>query len=74
MGHKTIEMTMRYAHLSPGHKLDAVQRLTGTNTGTEEDHRESVEEAVAQVSETAEEVGGDGWTRTTDLGIMRPSL
>jgi integrase len=27
MGHKTIAMTMKYAHLSPGHKRDAVQRL-----------------------------------------------
>jgi integrase len=42
LGHKTITMTMRYAHLSPGHKMDAVQRLanrqsedrTGTNTDT----------------------------------------
>jgi len=42
LGHKTITMTMRYAHLSPGHKMDAVQRLanrqnqdrTSTNTDT----------------------------------------
>jgi len=38
MGHKTLAMTMRYAHLSPGHKLAAVQQLksgaTGTTTGT----------------------------------------
>jgi len=27
MGHKTITTTMRYAHLSPGHKMDAVQCL-----------------------------------------------
>jgi site-specific recombinase XerD len=27
MGHKTITTTMRYSHLSPGHKMDAVQRL-----------------------------------------------
>ena len=40
MGHKSIEMTMRHAHLSPGHNLDAVQLLvrkpTGTTTGTEQ--------------------------------------
>ena len=39
LGHKTMEMTLRYAHLSPGHHRDAVQRLarnrTGTNTGTD---------------------------------------
>jgi hypothetical protein len=27
MGHKTIQMTMRYAHLAPVHKLAAVERL-----------------------------------------------
>ena len=27
MGHKTLAMTLRYSHLSPGHQLDAVQRL-----------------------------------------------
>jgi hypothetical protein len=38
MGHKTTTMTQRYAHLSPAHKLNAVERLarraTGTTTGT----------------------------------------
>ena len=27
MGHKTMEMTLRYAHLSPEHKHDAVEAL-----------------------------------------------
>ena len=27
MGHKTIQMTMRYAHLAPGHNRAAVDRL-----------------------------------------------
>ena len=27
MGHKTLEMTMRYAHLSPSHKQNAVEKL-----------------------------------------------
>lgn len=41
MGHKTIAMTCRYAHLAPQHLLDAVSQLdgwgskrTGTKTGT----------------------------------------
>lgn len=43
MGHKTIQMTMRYAHLAPGYLADAVRTLdrptksrggTGTKTGT----------------------------------------
>jgi site-specific recombinase XerD len=29
MGHKTISMTCRYAHLAPSHKLAAVERLSG---------------------------------------------
>ena len=27
MGHKTLAMTLRYSHLSPEHRLEAVQRL-----------------------------------------------
>jgi site-specific recombinase XerD len=44
LGHRTIQMTMRYAHLAPAHKQAAVDRLasfgrprrksTGTNTST----------------------------------------
>jgi integrase len=30
MGHKTIQMTLRYAHLAPQHQLAAVQRLCDT--------------------------------------------
>ena len=29
MGHSTIQMTMRYAHLSPDHRVSAVNQLTG---------------------------------------------
>jgi integrase len=31
MGHKKVQMTMRYAHLAPQHKLDAVERLSVYN-------------------------------------------
>jgi site-specific recombinase XerD len=34
MGHKTITMTLRYAHLSPTHQREAVQRLTQKSTAT----------------------------------------
>jgi site-specific recombinase XerD len=30
MGHKTIAMTCRYAHLAPSHKLAAVERLSAS--------------------------------------------
>ena len=50
MGHRTIQMTMRYAHLAPEHKQAAVDRLasfsaksrkkaTGTKTGTKQNGR-----------------------------------
>jgi len=31
MGHKTSQITLRYAHLAPTHQLAAVQRLCDTN-------------------------------------------
>jgi len=34
MGHKTIAMTLRYAHLSPTHQREAVQRLNQEPTAT----------------------------------------
>jgi integrase len=37
MGHKTITMTMKYAHLSPSHLMDAVQRLVKKPTDTRTD-------------------------------------
>jgi site-specific recombinase XerD len=35
MGHKTIQMTCRYAHLAPKHRLAAVQRLCDTEMAQE---------------------------------------
>jgi integrase len=35
MGHRTLTMTARYAHLSPQHTLAAVQRLCNTQKGTD---------------------------------------
>ena len=31
MGHRTIQMTARYAHLSPGHLQSAVELISGSN-------------------------------------------
>lgn len=36
MGHKSITQTMKYAHLSQAHRRAAVEKLTGTTTGTQE--------------------------------------
>ena len=32
MGHKTIRVTMRYAHPGPAHQLEAIQRLCNTGS------------------------------------------
>jgi integrase len=34
LGHKTLAMTMRYAHLAPDHQRAAVERLEATATKT----------------------------------------
>ena len=34
LGHKSIAMVMRYAHLAPAHLRDAVERIAGTRTDT----------------------------------------
>ena len=34
MGHKTIQMTMRYAHLAPDHRANAVERLVSSKVVT----------------------------------------
>jgi len=56
LGHQSATMTLRYAHLSPEHQLDAVKRLdpaapataTGTTTGTEPTEvRETPDDAPA---------------------------
>ena len=65
MGHKTLVMTLRYAHLSQSHQFEAVQRLAGTSgtrSGTSES-RENVVELPARATheEDAEsEVGRGG--------------
>jgi integrase len=37
LGHRTLQMVMRYSHLAPEHQVDAVDRLvtkTGNRTAT----------------------------------------
>jgi len=44
MGHKSIEMTLRYSHLSPAHKRSAIERLGAqmvTNWSQGEEDQES---------------------------------
>jgi len=37
LGHRTLAMVMRYAHLAPAHLRDAVERIVGTPTDTTTD-------------------------------------
>ena len=37
LGHRTLAMVMRYAHLAPAHLRDAVERIAGTPTDTTTD-------------------------------------
>jgi hypothetical protein len=57
MGHKNIATTMRYAHLSPEHQLDAVQRLnrkpTAPTTATGEGEKLAAAEGIAEVLSVA---------------------
>lgn len=41
LGHRDFKMTMRYAHLSPGHLRSAVGRLEGLTGGIQALHVES---------------------------------
>lgn len=50
MGHKTQAMTLRYTHLSPGHRLNVVQRL---NQAVEHSHHYS--------HQRREPEGGNRW-------------
>jgi hypothetical protein len=78
MGHKTLAMTLRYAHLSPGHQMDAVRRLdenpTGTPAGTEPSDDQPTSDGDGELLDFAVEMSGGAQNRTADLGIMRPSL
>ena len=46
MGHKSIQMTVRYSHLTPRHTLAAVEKLTGSSPATPTDTRTSTESEV----------------------------
>ena len=74
MGHKTIEMTLRYAHLSPEHQLSAVQKLnfenrtdTRTDTAAADEPPDAAEGTEPIVLE--DETGAPGTIRTCDPQI-----
>jgi site-specific recombinase XerD len=82
LGHKTLAMTQRYSHLSPAHKLDAVQRLTGavagratgTTTGTSDNERKTAMGGSRQVPELPPKSSEPYWDRTSDPLLKRQLL
>jgi hypothetical protein len=76
MGHNTIAMTQRYAHLSPAHKLDAVERLgrraAGTTTGTTREVAPAESKPLAQVRgrQAKKRAGDRGRTGDVQLGKL----
>jgi hypothetical protein len=77
MGAKLDSATVdTYGHLIPGANVNWVARLD-SEIGPRQsatDPQQSQEELPQDLLQTIEIPGGGGWTRTNDLGIMRPSL
>ena len=63
-GHKTLVVFDRYHIVSAGDLQDAARKRKGTLP----EFREGL------LSEPLDMIGGGGWTRTTDIGLMRPPL
>jgi len=77
MGHSSIQVTVdTYGHLIPGADVSWVDGLDATTdpqqTATNPQQRPV--EQHPDSPELTDKIGGGGWTRTNDLGIMRPSL
>ena len=82
MGHSSIPVTVdTYGYLIPGANVAWVDSLDSQVAKAETTQQQNA--TAAQPRETdpdpelgqlIEEIGGGGWTRTNDLGIMRPSL
>ncbi len=79
MGHSSIQVTVDiYGHLIPGANVSYVDRLDEKLTQTQQtsaNRTQTPSREIEQIpSEAADLIGGGGWTRTSDLRIMRPSL
>ena len=77
MGHSSVQVTVdTYGHLIPGANVNWVDRLDAKpepqQTATKQQQCPEVQ--APDSPETIDKIGGGGWTRTNDLGIMRPSL
>jgi integrase-like protein len=79
MGHQSIDMTLRYSHLSPSHQLEAVQRLDEKPSDTRTDTKPQEKTVVVtkrrpktakapDLSEASEKAGDRGRTGDVQLG------
>jgi hypothetical protein len=77
MGHSSIQVTVdAYGHLVPGANVNWVDRLDCAAdqqqiATKQQQHPDQKDPDSPQI---VDKTGGGGWTRTNDLGIMRPSL
>jgi len=77
MGHSSIQVTVdTYGHLIPGANVNWVDQLDSDENlqQTATKQQQSRQSRSNNSPELIEKIGGGGWTRTNDLGIMRPSL
>jgi integrase len=83
MGHSSIQVTVdTYGHLIPGANVCFVDRLDEASAALEETTPQQSATPAQQTEmqvpldllQVVDEIGGGGWTRTSDLRIMRPSL
>ena len=75
MGHSSVQVTVDiYGHLIPGANVSFVDKLDTPKPETAPNPHQT-NRVIAQIPpQVVDLVGGGGWTRTSDLRIMRPSL
>ena len=84
LGHKTLAMTERYAHVTPSHTLEAVQKLSrraaapagdsATDTRSEPTPAAALGGSGKVLPERGVENDGRCWDRTSDPRLVRPML
>jgi hypothetical protein len=53
LGHRTLQMVMRYSHLAPEHQVSAVDRLVGARNGRDTKSDTGTSEAEIETMELA---------------------
>jgi integrase len=74
MGHSSIQVTVdTYGHLIPSANIAWVDRLDTETTPQRNATPAQLKETIGdpEIAQVLEGIGGGGWTRTNDLGIMR---